>query len=188
MKKEICEITGSLVKIKLSTLHIRYIPVVTPWELWDADMALVGSPHLELMYIFKNYGLKWDIIETKRYWMERKHRYNIGMKKWTEKNIREHIKKRYRIFKSIKEKGYSKSKSKGDPIKVLKKPFWETRFGFAGHKLQGPEIWNGAGRCAAAYSLGIKTIPVVFVIDKYSGTGYKGKFKSKLINVKGVWK
>jgi hypothetical protein len=172
---------------ELAKLHVRYIPVVTPTELWHYDMSLKNSPHVELMKIFVKQGLAWDEICNSRYYREREHRGRIGIDKWTEKKIRYHIKERYGIFKSIQRHGIKEKLLKKDPIRVLEKPFWGTRFNLKASWYNGQEVWNGAGRCAAAYVLGCETIPVLWCKDKYPSTGKRGKFESKLRNVKGVW-
>jgi hypothetical protein len=77
--------------------------------------------------------------------------------------------------------------SKRDEVKVLLSPFWKTRFGLELPWLTGMEIWNGAGRCAAAHVLGLRTIPVLICKDKKPGSGDKGKFGNKLRDVEGVW-
>ena len=187
MKPEVTPIIDKLVKMPLEKLHIRYIPAVTPIELWNYDMSLKNSPHVELMKIFSKHGLRWDKIYESRYYKERQHRFEIGMSRWHKRKISEHIIARYSIFKSIKKKGYDKNKDKINPVKVLKEPFWATRFNCREVWLNGYEIWNGAGRCAAAYVLGYSKLPVLLVKDPRPGTEDKGKFGSKLKDVRGVW-
>jgi hypothetical protein len=148
-------------------------------------MSLENSPHVELMRLFKKYGLDMARIKETRYYQERKHRREIGVKKWTRLKIKEHIRKRYAIYKSIKKSGFREKL--GTPICILKKPFWTTRFGLNEEWMNGYEIYNGAGRCAALFALGKETVKVMMCKDKYPGTGDKGKFKSKLKGVKGVW-
>lgn len=109
------------------------------------------------------------------------------MKRWSDSKIKSHIKARYSIFKSIKKHGYDPKFDNSNPIQVLKQPFWKTRFGLDEPWLNGLEIWNGAGRCAAAYALGIDRLKVKMCTDRYPGTNDKGKFKDKLKSVKGVW-
>ena len=67
---------------------------------------------------------------------------------------------------------------------ILKEPFWRTRFGL---DIKGLEIWNGGGRCAAAYALGMTEIKVAWHEDSLPGSSDKAKFKHKLKNIKGVW-
>lgn len=173
--------------IKLSLLHIRYIPVVIPVNIWGRDMRLIASPHFDLMRLFKKHGCDVERIKRTRYYQERARRYEIGIKKWTPDKLRSHIKKRYATFKSLAKFGINKRLLVKDPVCVLETPFWQTRFNNVPEWVRGYEIWNGAGRCAAAYALGLKRFPVTIVQDKYPGTGKKGKFKDKLKNVKGVW-
>jgi len=171
-------------EVRLADLHIRYIPVVTPIELWNYDMSLVNSPHVELMRLFDKHGLNWDKIKKTRYYKERRHRYLIGTKRWNRNYIYYHIDKRYNLFKSMKKKHRDTKKS---PISVLKHPFWTTRFGLEEKWLGGMEIHNGAGRCSALVALGKETVNVRMCKDMYPGTGKKGKFKEKLKNIEGVW-
>lgn len=180
---EIRPITGKLEKVELKDLHIQFVPVVTPVKLWNHDMSLENSPHVELMRILLEHGLDWKRIEPTRYVKERTRRFAIGLKRWVEKKIMGHIEVRYDILKSIKKKGFKKSRQ--EPIMVLKEPFWKTRFG---HEFpQGYEIWTGAGRASAAYVLGYEKLPVMFYEDKYAGSNKKGRFEKKLKGVQGVW-
>jgi len=180
--------TSGLVDIPLKNLHIRYIPVVTPIEMWWHKMRLVGSPHMALLNTIERHGLDWHTLEHTVYWAEREHRYNIGFKDWTEEKIKAHIKRRWELVKSIKKKGFKKKLYGDKPVIVLDKPFWTTRFGLKEDWLKGPEIWDGAGRCMASLFLGKKTIKGYYAEDLYPGTGKKGKFEEKLKCVKGVWK
>jgi len=184
---EIHEIISKPMPVDLKDLHIRYIPKVTPLHLWHDDMSLKNSPHVELMEIFNAHGCKWEIIKNSRYYAERKYRHEIGMKRWTTEKIYSHIKARYKIFKSIKKHGYDPKIDRANPIKVLRKPFWETRFNVFLPLLNGPEIWNGAGRASAAYVLGYKRIKAMWCADAHPHTKEKGKFASKLRDVEGVW-
>ena len=175
--------------IEVAKLHVRWIPVVTPLNIWNNDMSLPNSPHVELMELFKEYGFDWDRIKMTRYFAERKHRFEIGMHRWTKAYIKAHCMKRYKIFKSMA-KGFNKEKCKGDPIKVLRFPFWATRFQqYPGNVMSSHvmEIWNGAGRSSAAHVLGIKKLPCVICEDAKPGSGDKGKFRKKLKSIKGVW-
>lgn len=172
------------IEIELDKLHVRYIPVVTPIKLWNYDMSLANSPHVELMRIFDKHGLDMHRIKKTRYYKERRHRYKIGMKRWSENYVFYHIEKRYKLFKSIKKKYKTDKKN---PICVLKQPFWTTRFGLEEEWMGGYEIYNGAGRASSLYVLGKKTVKVMLCKDKYPGTCNKGKFEHKLINIKGVW-
>lgn len=172
-------------EVKLADLSVRYIPVVTPIKLWNHDMSLANSPHVELLNTIKKYGWDWKVLKKTRYWKERCYRFNCGVKRWTDKYTKEHTKKRWAIYKSLKKKGFKK---KDSPITVLKQPFWTTRFGLEEEWLGGLEIFNGSGRCAAAVVLGWKTIPAMIAEDKYPSTGKKGKFESKLRYYEGVWR
>jgi len=177
--------TQEVSKAKIADLNYRYIPVVCPIELWNNDMSVINSPHVELMRLLLKYGKDWGKIKNCRYVAERQHRYDIGMTRWTKEYIKHHVfEKRYKILKSIKKHGF-KSKFYGDrPVKILREPFWRTRFGL---DIKGFEIWDGGGRTAASYALGKTEIKVHWYEDAYPGTGLKGKFKNKLKNIKGVW-
>ena len=179
--------TGKLERIPLHNLHIQYIPVVTPIRLWNFDMLLKNSPHVEVARSFQDNGFDMDHLLTTRYVQERIRRRELGMRRWSDKKIREHLKTRYKTFKSLKKFGYQESKHGDRPIMVLEQPFWRTRFGACNYWLQGREIYNGAGRCMAAYVLGWETIPVMMCEDKKPGSKDKGKFERKLAKVKGVW-
>ena len=174
--------------VEVAKLHVRWIPVVTPLNIWNNDMSLPNSPHVELMELFKEYGFDWDRIKMTRYFAERKHRFEIGMHRWTKAYIKAHCMKRYKVFKSMK-KGFDKAKCKGDPVKVLESPFWYSRFDRY-HTQNIPDgyfVWNGMGRSSAAFVLGIKKIPVVICEDAKPGSGDRGKFSKKLKGIEGVW-
>lgn len=194
MSKEIKIKSGNMSIVKIANLRVRYIPVLTPIDIWAAGaknsfdmMSIVTSPHVELMTIFRDHGVDWDRITRSRYFDERRHRHRLGMLRWVDEYIRHHIKIRHDVFKSIKKHGYKLKKCREDPVVVLSTPFWKSRFGRSDIWLNGFEIWNGAGRCSAAYVLGITKISVCMAVDKYPGTAYKGKFESKLRNIKGCF-
>ena len=175
---EIKEVKKDMVPVK--GLHYRFIPVLTPEKFWNNDMSIENSQHVELMMVFKKYGLDWKKIYKTRYWKQRMYWYHVGMKQWTAKYAVERIVVRYRIFKSIKKNGF-----KNKPVNLLKTPIWASRFGHKG--LQGPEIYDGGGRCAAAYVLGIDKVPAIWCEDRAPGTGDKGKWAKKLKQVNGIW-
>ena len=131
-------------------------------------MWLPSSPHVELMEIFLRYGFDTPRIFNSRYFKDRQYRNSVGLN-WPDKKILEHVKKRYGTFKSMK-KGYDKNKCKTVPIVVLVEPFWKTRYNVNEEWLGGFEIWNGAGRCAAAYTWGDRDVPCVFAKDVEPGT------------------
>lgn len=185
------EISSELVDIPVKKLHIRFIPVVTPIFYWKTDegydMSLEESPHVGLLRVIKEKGFDWDILQETRYWFERAYRYNIGFKDWDKKKIKNHIRRRWGIYKSLKKSGY-RHKLRGDkPVIVLKKPFWKTRFGLDYDWLKGLECHDGGGICAAAYYLGMKTIPGYYAKDKYPGSKKKGVFEHKLRFVEDRW-
>lgn len=179
------KLIGKPVQVELSLLHVRYIPVVTPIELWNHDMRLINSPHVELMRELLADGLCWGDLKCSRYVRERMHRFKLGMTRWTESYIIQHIHGRHETLKSLKKHGFETSKSK-PPIQVLKEPFWKTRFGCEEKWLKGMEVWNGMGRCAAAYAMGWTAITVQMVEDAKK-PGDKGKFEKKLKGIKGIW-
>ena len=182
------EITSGLVDIPVKNLHIRFIPVVTPIELWFDDMSLKNSPHVDLLRVIKKVGFNWELLSMTRYWKERKHRYDIGFKDWDKKKIKTHIKRRWGIYKSLKKSGF-RPKLRGDkPVIVLKKPFWKTRFGLDYDWLDGCEIHDGGGICAAAYYLGMDTIKGYYAKDKYPGSHKKGVFEHKLRFCESRWR
>lgn len=168
MSKDVTPISNSLEPIELSLLHVRWIPQAKLEKFWNGReiMLLETSPHVELIRMYVDgFGLK-ALMKT-RYADERRYRRELGMKQWTEQYISEHIQHRIDIYKSLKSRGFIP----GDrPIEVLKEPFWNTRYNLKDEKIKGAEIWNGAGRCAAAIVLGWKTILGIWVKDTAPGT------------------
>lgn len=180
------KIVSKIEPIALDKLHIRYIPVLTPIGMWNYDMRLKNSPHVELIQLIMKYGWDWDMIMKTRYVRERQHRYVCGLDKWTDEHIREHVEQRWKTYKSLRKYGYSKKREKGKPVIILKRSFWKSRFEMKEKWLKGLEIWNGSGRCAAAYCMGWNFYPAVLAKDKYPKTHKKGKFENKLRNVEGI--
>ena len=165
MVKDVRIISG-VEDVALDTLHIRYIPMAKLERFYTGLelMLLKNSPHVEMLMLYKEEGLNWDKLMNGRYAEERRsRRIDFGYKKWTEAFIRDHIKHRIKVYKSM-EKMWSPNKD-DKPIMILKEPFWKTRFGQSFDGIVGPEIWNGAGRCAAAWVLNQRTIPAMFVED-----------------------
>jgi hypothetical protein len=184
---EVRPVSSKLVKVKLADLHYQYLRVVTPENIWNQDMALPTSPHVELMRLLLNDDPDQDEIRATRYFAERQRRYEIGMKQWTDDHIMEHIGRRWGILRSLKKRGYRKELHNAFPVRILAQPFWKTRFGGTPDWVDGMEIWDGGGRCAAAYALGWETIPAQMVEDVKPGSGDPGGFKDKLCSVKGIW-
>jgi len=186
------KIVSGTVDVPLKDLHIQYVHNVTPAELWNFDMSLANSPHVELLKLIREKGFDWDEIWKTRYVAERLNRFKLGMNNWTRKHLKEHIKWRYEVLRSLKHHGYKAklhitAKGKNRPVRILKEPFWKTRFGFERDWLTGYEIWDGGGRSSAAMALGWETIPAVICEDRYPGSKKKGMFDKKLSMVKGVW-
>ena len=184
---DIKPITGKTEIVRLENLHIRYIPVVTPLDIWNNDMSIANSPHVELYKAMLTYGFRWSELMHTRYVQERMRRFKIGLRRWTEEHVMAHLHVRYAILKSLKKHGYESKRHGKKPIVVLKQPFWHTRFGCNEPFLKGMEVWDGGGRTTALYALGKKVAPVVFYEDKLPGSGDKGKFENKLRMVSGVW-
>ena len=176
--------TGTKEKVQLEALHIRYIPVVTPMDIYEGDLSLINSPHVEMLEMYEKHGFDWRKLKKTRYVKERRRRFKIGMSKWTDGYILNvHLPKRFKLFESIRKKGYDRRQ----PIEILEEPFWVSRFGLKNAWVDGPEIWTGAGRAAARWVLGKRTIWAEWYEDRRPGSMDKGKFDKKLMFVKGVW-
>ena len=80
----------------------------------------------------------------------------------------------------LKKNGWNKKLAKVKPVIVLRKPIMETRFNWESGFLSGPEVYDGFGRCSAAFVLGWKTIPVVWAEDAKPGTGRFDKAFDKI--------
>jgi len=174
--------------IKVSTLYYQYIPMVQPEKWWNGYdmMSIRTSPHVELLEIYREYGLDWKILQGCGYWKEREARRKVhGRTRWTDKWIRHHIGVRARIYKSMRDNGFNSSLCKEDPIIVLKEPFWKTRYDWKNDNITGPEIFDGGGRCAAAYVLGVEEVPVLIAEDASPGSKKCDAIERKF---KEVWK
>jgi len=161
---EIKPITGKYTKVKLADLYLQYIPVITSMKIWEHDMSLVNSPHVELARLLLMYGKDWDAVKDCRYVQDRRHRFKCGVVKWTDKYIREHVfGSRYKILKSLRKRGFDKKLSRNEPIAILEEPLWSSRFAFKPDWLKGMEIYHGGRRCSAAFALGWEEIPAIMV-------------------------
>jgi len=181
MKGSEVKIVSGPENIKLADLHHRYIPKVTPLNLYPNKdpMLFTESHHVSLLRLILEKGLDWALIATHPYFLERQHRFNIGMSKWNNKKIMKHIKHRWDTYKSLKKHGYNKKLGDERPIAILRKPLFETRFAWESGFLHGPEIYNGAGRCAAAIVLGWEVIRGYWVEDVRPGTCDGGNYVGK---------
>lgn len=179
---DIVPVTGEVVQVPLEELHYRYIPQTYEEEIWHDDMGLPGSPHVELMRLFLSGVSGWQEIKHTRYVKERQSRRLAGMVWWTNGRIREHLHVRMSILKSLSLDGYREQLA-AMPVRVLEEPFWKTRYMNTTPWVQGPELWDGGGRCAAAYALGWKEISAVWVKDPTPGL-CKSRIDKKLENVK----
>jgi len=174
--------------VRLDKLHLQYLPICCPLWLYPGvdPMRVSRTHHVSLLKHIIKHGMDWKKLKRTKYVRERRHRYDIGMVKWLDSHVRWHIKNRWKIYRSLKERGWSKKKAKEKPIIVLRKPFIETRFNWESGFLKGYEVWDGFGRTSAAYVLGWKAIPVVFGEDMKPGAcefnrGYR-KIKGKYGN------
>ncbi len=181
------KIISKLVDIPLKELHIQYVPVVTPMSLWNDDMSLANSPHVELLRLIEGYGFNWDMIFKSRFARIRQHRALCGLTQWDKPKIKDHIKQRWGIYKSILKKGFKTKLCKDKPVIVLKKPFWNTRFGLKDDRIKGLEIWDGGRRSSASYALGHTRILGYYAEDSKPGSNDKGRFKDKLRKIEGIW-
>lgn len=180
MNKSDYKIISGIEEIPLEKLHIRYIPM-SNLEKWYKKynnydmMSLITSPHVQLMWVFKEHGFCLSHIKKTHYWAERIYRPKVGMNEWTEKYLIKHLKSRYKVFKSIQKYGFredkcwDKKKKRDRSILIWKEPFWNTRFNLDNPKIKGLEIQNGAGRCATMWVLGHKTIPGKYIEDRKPG-------------------
>ena len=179
---EIKRMSKKVYNVHLYDLHYQFIPEFTNMGIWENDMRLVNSPQFECARLLLKYGPKWSKLKDCRFAEDRRHRYKLGMKKWTEKNIKEHILgSRYKILMSIKKHGFDKKRNSKQLVSILKEPLWKTRFNFEADWLNGYEIYHGGRRCASMYALGYETVPVIFVEDRYPGSCKGGKYEKKVL-------
>ena len=162
---------GKIVKIPIIRAHLQYLPKISPIWLYPGEdpYRIDKTHHVTLLRHIIKHGLDWKKLKKLTYVKERRHRYDIGIRVWTDSKVREHIKRRWDTYQSLKRKGWSKKLSKVKPICVLKKPFIETRYNWESGFLKGYEVFDGFGRSSAAFVLGWKEIPVQFVEDAKPG-------------------
>ena len=178
---EIKAISNKLEKVELEKLSYQFIPGLITHDIWLFDMSLPNSPQVECAKLLLEHGKDWGKLKDCRFAQDRRHRYKLGQKKWTEEHIKAHILgSRYDILKSIQKRGFDKKLNAQEPVAILKEPFWKTRFDYTAEWLNGYEIYHGGRRCSAMYALGHETVPVVWCVDKKPGSKDPGKFKGKL--------
>lgn len=179
---EVKLVSKKVYHVKLYDLHYQFVPEFTSMEIWNNDMSLANSPQVECANLLLLHGPKWSKMKNCRFAEDRRHRYRLGMKKWTEKNIKEHILgSRYQILMSIKKRGFDRKRNNKQPVSILKEPFWKSRFKFEAEWLRGKEIYHGGRRCSALYVLGYDSVPVLFVKDKHPGSMDGGKYERKVL-------
>lgn len=179
---EIRVISNKLILVPLARLLYQYIPEFINRDIWHDNMQLANSPQVECAKLLLKHGRNWGKLKHCRFAEDRRHRYKLGMKKWTEKNIKEHILgSRYNILMSLKKYGFDVRKNKKQPVTILQAPFWRTRFGGVPNWVNGWEIYHGGRRCASMYALGMAHVPVLFATDKHPGSKKGGKFEEKVL-------
>lgn len=175
--------TTKHVNINLSKLHLRYVPHVEPLKLYNNDMRLKNSPHLEMLHLIGTYGFDWGRIEKSRYGQILQHKHVMGVGGYEREEILRTLNKAWRIHSSIATRGLRQRRN----VIVLNKPFWRTRFGHKEDGIKGMEIWTGVWVCVAAYYLGLKTVKGRIAKDAYPGSGIKGSFEEMYKDVEGVF-
>ena len=163
---------GKVVKVPIKIIHLQYVPKISPIWLYPGEdpYRMERTHHVALLRHIIKYGLDWKKLKKLLYVKERRHRYDIGIRVWTDSKVREHIKRRWDTYRSLKKKGWSKKLSKVKPVILLKKPLFETRYSWESGFLKGPECYDGMGRSSAAFVLGWKEIPVQWAEDKHPGS------------------
>ena len=98
------------VDIPLADLHHRYIPRVTPLHLYPGKdpMLFTESHHVSQLRLIIEHGFNWDKIALHPYFLERQHRFIIGVTRWNVYKLIKHINKRWKTFQSLKKYGYDK--------------------------------------------------------------------------------
>ncbi len=175
--------TSKYMNIELKKLHIRYVPQVEPMHLYNNDLSLKNSPHVEMLHILATYGFDWYKIENSRYGQILQHKHVMGVGGYDKEAILETLNKAWRTHSSIAMKGLKERRN----VVALDKPFWETRFGYKNEHVSGLEIWKGVWVCAAALFLGFKTVKGRIAEDSYPGSGIKGPFEGMYGRIEGVF-
>jgi len=180
------KVISGIVDIPLNKLHHQYIAKCTPLEMYPGEdpMHVMKSYHVKLLNTIIKHGLNKKRLIKTGYWQERRHRYNIGMIKWTDSEVWKHIKRRWDTYCSLKKYGYDKKKGDRKPVLVLKQPLWETRFNWESGFLQGMECYDGMGRISSAIVLGWKTIPGRYCEDAKPGACEFDKGLNKIKRIK----
>jgi len=170
--------------VPLCYLNYQFIPELINHDIWHYDMSLPNSPQVECARLLLKYGKNWNKLKYCRFAEDRRHRFKMGMKKWTEKAIKEHILgSRYNILMSIKKRGFDMNRNKKQPVLILMEPLWRTRFKYNAEWLTGYEIYHGGRRCASMYALGHKYVPALAAKDSMPGTNKGGKFENKVMKL-----
>lgn len=168
---EIIKIKKAIVELK--DIHCQYMPDTNP-ELWNFDMSLPNSPHVELCELLLHHGNNWKAIHGCRYVQDR-----LG-KGWDVGRIKKRIGDRYHVLMSIHKHGVRSDRLQKSPIILTEEPFWKTRFGCGFPWLKGLELWDGAGRCSAMYALGARATWAVICRDAFPGTKQCKRLEAKI--------
>lgn len=169
--------------IPIEKLHLRYVPHVEPLHLYNNDMRLKNSPHVEMLYLIAIHGFNWDKLKNSRYVQILKHKHIMGINGYGTGEILNTLNNAWRTYISISRRGVRDRKG----VIVLKTPFWVTRFGCKKEKIKGMEIWKGVWVCAAASFLGITKVKGRMAKDAYPGSKIKGDFEEMYKDVEGVF-
>jgi len=163
--------------IALADLHHQYVKPIYQEEFWHDDMSVPNSPHVEIMRIFMKYGFDVNRLKASRYVADKRKRFVLGRKAWTDDYIfNKHLKKRWKVFRLVK-KGFT---GWIRPIMILTEPFWKTRFGNTPEWVKGPELWDGHGRASAMYVMGYYKTEVDVCEDAKPGSGQWKKVQKEL--------
>ncbi|MFA6088652.1 MAG: hypothetical protein WC755_02195 [Candidatus Woesearchaeota archaeon] len=171
-------------KIDVCELKCQYIPNIFSSEIWPGDdpMKIENSPHVELLFSYKKYGLKYNELFKTRYVRMFQYWNKIGYSVKGTKRDKRYIKKKIvlliDLFKSIGKVGLKKK------IEVVISPFWLTRYKCDNKNLNGIEIWHGHHRAACLFVLGIKQTICNFYKDAHPGSLISKKWESRLKGVK----
>lgn len=150
--------------IPLKGLKVRFVGIYEDVRTFRGDLETCLES--QLFRIFKEFGNKKVLTKESEY---AKRYMRIAEINGHRPNLEKHLAKKFYHFQYVRKHGFLLRKRRGDPILILKEPFWKTRYGEEFDVLEGPEIWEGVTVCAALWVTNKERVRVLWARDRYPG-------------------
>lgn len=151
--------------VPLEGLKVRFVGIYDDIRTFRGDID--NCLETQLFRVFKEFKGNFTIAKETDYV---KRYLRIAEMRGFKPKVEELLNRKLRLFTYIRKKHFIQRKRKGDPILLLKEPFWKTRYGGEFDSLEGPEIWEGVSVCAALWVTNQKRVKVLWAKDRAPGT------------------